>query len=78
MARRPDPLRLAKDAWALNWVLGYFVALAAIRVIMVFCLRCPLTAAMAQGIPFLFAGGIVALTFDSALPRFKHAARSTR
>ena len=56
----PNPLRLAKDAWSLNWVLGYFVALAAIRVIMV-SPDMPLTAAMAQGIPFLFAGGIVAL-----------------
>ncbi|EET47961.1 photosynthetic complex putative assembly protein PuhB [Thalassobium sp. R2A62] len=56
----PSPLRLAKDAWSLNWVLGYFVALAAIRVIMV-SPDMSLTAAMAQGIPFLFAGGIVAL-----------------
>lgn len=56
----PNPLRLAKDAWSLNWVLGYFVALAAIRVIMV-SPDMSLTAAMAQGIPFLFAGGIVAL-----------------
>ena len=56
----PNPLRLAKDAWSLNWVLGYFVALAAIRVIMV-SPDMSLTAAMAQGIPFLFAGGIVTL-----------------
>lgn len=56
----PNPLRLAKDAWALNWVLGYFALLAALRVIM----NAPdvsLTAAMAQGIPFLVAGAIVAL-----------------
>ena len=56
----PNPLRLAKDAWSLNWVLGYFVALAAIRVIIV-SPDMSLTAAMAQGIPFLFAGGVVGL-----------------
>ena len=32
---RPNSLRLAKDAWSLNWVIGYFVALAVIRVITV-------------------------------------------
>jgi len=56
----PNPLRLAKDAWSLNWIMGYFAALAVIRVIMV-SPDMSLTAAMAQGIPFLFAGGIVAL-----------------
>lgn len=56
----PNPLRLAKDAWALNWILGYFVALAAIRVTMV-APDMSLTAAMAQGLPFLFAGVVVAL-----------------
>ncbi|MDA8585533.1 photosynthetic complex putative assembly protein PuhB [Rhodobacteraceae bacterium] len=56
----PNPLRLAKDAWALNWILGYFVALAAIRVIMV-APDMSLTAAMAQGLPFLLAGALVAL-----------------
>ena len=56
----PNPLRLAKDAWGLNWVLGYFAALAAIRVVVV-SPDMSLTAAMAQGIPFLVAGAIVAL-----------------
>ncbi|MEQ3728421.1 MAG: photosynthetic complex putative assembly protein PuhB [Tateyamaria sp.] len=56
----PHALRLAKDAWALNWVLGYFALLAAIRVIMV-SPDMSLTAVIAQGIPFLFAGGVVAL-----------------
>jgi hypothetical protein len=23
---RPNSLRLAKDAWSLNWVIGYFIA----------------------------------------------------
>ncbi len=56
----PNPLRLAKDAWALNWVLGYFVLLAVIRVIIISPEK-SLTAAMAQGIPFLVAGAVVAL-----------------
>jgi len=56
----PNALRLAKDAWALNWIIGYFVALAAIRVIMV-SPDMSLTAAMAQGIPFLIAGGLATL-----------------
>ena len=56
----PNALRLAKDAWALNWIIGYFVALAAIRVIMV-SPDMSLTAAMAQGIPFLIAGTLATL-----------------
>lgn len=56
----PNPLRLAKDAWGLNWVLGYFALLAVIRVIMV-APDMSLTAAMVQGVPFLVAGVIVAL-----------------
>jgi len=55
----PNPLRLAKDAMKLNWVMGYFVLLAAVRVIMVSD-QMSLTAAMAQGIPFLIAGILVA------------------
>ena len=55
----PDPMRLAKDAWALNWVLGYFAALATIRVIIVLP-DMSLTAAMLQGLPFLLAGIAVA------------------
>lgn len=56
----PNPLRLAKDAWGLNWIIGYFVALAAIRVVLVSDTM-SLTAAMAQGIPFLIAGLLTTL-----------------
>ncbi|MEP3843780.1 MAG: photosynthetic complex putative assembly protein PuhB [Paracoccaceae bacterium] len=56
----PNPLRLAKDAWALNWILGYFSLLAMARVI-VAAGEVPLTAAMAQGLPFLVAGALVAM-----------------
>ena len=56
---RPDALRLAKDAWRLNWVLGYFAVLAAGRVIIATS-EVSLTAAMAQGLPFLLAGLIAA------------------
>ena len=57
---RPNSLRLAKDAWSLNWVIGYFIALAVIRVISVSDMM-SLTSAMAQGIPFLVAGALTAL-----------------
>ena len=57
---RPNSLRLAKDAWSLNWVVGYFIALAVIRVITVSDMM-SLTSAMAQGIPFLVAGALTAL-----------------
>ena len=56
---RPDALRLAKDAWRLNWVLGYFAVLAAGRVIIATS-EISLTAAMAQGLPFLLAGLVAA------------------
>ena len=56
----PNPLRLAKDALGLNWVIGYFVVLAAARVI-VSTVDMSLTAAMALGIPFLLAGALTAL-----------------
>lgn len=55
----PAPLRLAKDALGLNWVLGYFAALAAIRTI-VAAPDMSVTAAMSQGLPFLVAGAVVA------------------
>jgi hypothetical protein len=57
---RPDGLRLAKDAWGLNWVLGYFAALALGSVI-ISSSEMSLTAAMAQGLPFLLAGMIAGL-----------------
>ncbi|MEP3635884.1 MAG: photosynthetic complex putative assembly protein PuhB [Paracoccaceae bacterium] len=56
----PNPLRLAKDAWALNWILGYFALLAMVRVV-VASGEVSLTAAMAQGLPFLVAGALVAM-----------------
>ncbi|MEW9921726.1 photosynthetic complex putative assembly protein PuhB [Marimonas sp. MJW-29] len=52
---RPDSLRLAKDAWKLNWVLGYFIVLAVWRV-GVSSTAYPLNEAMGHGIPFLIAG----------------------
>lgn len=57
---RPDSLRLAKEAWKLNWILGYFAILALWRVI-VATAEVSLTAAMAQAIPFLVAGIIAAM-----------------
>jgi hypothetical protein len=56
----PNPMRLAKDAWGLNWVIGYFVVLAGASAVMATA-DMSLTAAMAKGIPFLIAGLIVAL-----------------
>lgn len=52
---RPDSLRLAKDAWKLNWVLGYFVVLAVARVV-ASAQSVPLNTAMGHGIPLLIAG----------------------
>ncbi len=54
----PNPMRLAKEALGLNWVLGYFVLLAVWRV-GVSSGDVPLTIAMAHGIPFLLAGILV-------------------
>lgn len=56
----PDPMRLAKDAWGLNWVIGYFVLLAVIRVI-ASTSSAPLTEAMGHGIPFLIGGAVAAM-----------------
>ncbi|NNE53217.1 MAG: PH domain-containing protein [Sulfitobacter sp.] len=52
---RPDSLRLAKDAWKLNWVLAYFVFLAVARVA-ASAQSVPLTTAMGHGIPLLLTG----------------------
>lgn len=57
---RPDSLRLAKDAWKLNWVLGYFALLAVWRV-GASSNAYPLTEAMAHGIPFLIGGVLAGL-----------------
>lgn len=54
---RPDSLRLAKDAWKLNWVLGYFILLTVWRV-SVSASFVPLTEAMGHGVPFLLAGAV--------------------
>lgn len=56
----PNALRLAKDAWKLNWVLGYFVALAVYRV-GISSTVVPFNEAMGHGIPFLIAGIAAAL-----------------
>ena len=57
---RPDGLRLAKEAWGLNWVLAYFAALALGRV-MISSAEMSLTAAMALGLPFLLSGVVAGL-----------------
>ena len=51
----PDPLRLAKDAWGLNWIIGYFLLLAVWRT-GASMTEVPLTEAMGHAIPFLAAG----------------------
>lgn len=51
----PNALRLAKDAWKLNWIFGYFAALAIGRVILSTA-EVSLTVALAHGLPFLVAG----------------------
>ncbi|MBD3665030.1 photosynthetic complex putative assembly protein PuhB [Sulfitobacter aestuariivivens] len=56
----PRPLQLAKDAWALNWVIGYFVLLAVWRV-GVSSTTVPLTEAMGHGVPLLLGGLVAAL-----------------
>jgi hypothetical protein len=57
---RPDSLRLAKDAWKLNWVLGYFALLAIWRV-GVSSTTVPLNTAMGHGVPLLLAGLLAGL-----------------
>lgn len=47
---QPDPLRLAKDAWKLNWVIGYFVIVAIWRV-GVSSADVPLTTALGHAVP---------------------------
>jgi len=57
---QPNALRLAKDAWGLNWIIGYFVVLAIWRV-GVSSTQFPFTEAMGHGIPFLVGAVIAAL-----------------
>ncbi|MFK7837179.1 MAG: photosynthetic complex putative assembly protein PuhB [Sulfitobacter sp.] len=56
---RPNSLRLAKDAWKLNWVLGYFLLLAVWRV-GVSSTVVPLGTALGHGVPFLIGGALAA------------------
>ncbi|MEM6409426.1 MAG: photosynthetic complex putative assembly protein PuhB [Pseudomonadota bacterium] len=49
---QPNAMRLAKDAWGLNWIIGYFVLLTVWRV-GVSSTFVPLTEAMGHGVPFL-------------------------
>lgn len=57
---KPDSLRLAKEAWKLNWVLGYFALLTFWR-IGVSSASVPLTEAMLHGVPFVLAGALAGL-----------------
>ena len=56
----PNALRLARDAWALNWVIGYFTLLTIWRV-GVSSADVPFTTALLHGVPFVLAGVVVAL-----------------
>ncbi len=56
----PNPMRLAKDAWGLNWIIGYFVLLTAWRV-GASSASVPLTEAMFHGVPFVIAGALAVL-----------------
>jgi len=57
---KPDSLRLARDAWKLNWVLGYFAFLAFWRV-GVSSASVPFTEALLHGVPFVVAGALAGL-----------------
>lgn len=57
---KPDSLRLARDAWKLNWVLGYFAFLAFWRV-GVSSASVPFTEALLHGVPFVIAGALAGL-----------------
>lgn len=56
----PDPMRLARDAWKLNWILGYFAVLAVWR-IMASSADFPLGQALLHAVPFVVAGAVAAL-----------------
>lgn len=51
----PDPRRLARDAWGLRWVAGYFALLALWRVT-VSSADAPFGIALMHGLPFVVAG----------------------
>ena len=56
----PSPVRLAKDALALNWIIGYFVLLTIWRV-GVSSTLVPFDQAVAHGVPFVVIGALCAL-----------------
>lgn len=56
----PDPMRLAREAWKLNWILGYFAVLAFWRV-MASAADFPLAQALLHAVPFVVAGAVAAL-----------------
>ena len=56
---RPDTIRLAREAWKLNWVLGYFAVLTIWR-IGISSTEVPLGEAFLHGVPFVVAGAIAA------------------
>jgi hypothetical protein len=51
----PDPRRLARDAWGLRWVAGYFALLAVWRV-GVSSADAPMSVAVMHGVPFVVLG----------------------
>ncbi|SDZ47939.1 PH domain-containing protein [Jannaschia faecimaris] len=55
----PDPKRLAREAWKLNWILGYFAVLAVWRV-MASAADYPITQALLHAVPFVVAGALAA------------------
>ena len=57
---RPGTWRLAREAWKLNWVLGYFAVLTVWR-IGVSSTTVPLGEAMLHGVPFVVAGVLATL-----------------
>jgi hypothetical protein len=56
----PNPLRLAKDALGLYWVIGYFAVLAIWRV-GVSAADLPMTTALGHGVPFVLSGIVAGL-----------------
>jgi hypothetical protein len=56
----PDPKALAREAWGIRWVLGYFILLAVWR-IGVSSTEVSLTQSMAHGIPFVIIGALASL-----------------
>ena len=56
----PSPVRLAKDALALNWIIGYFVLLTIWRV-GVSSTLVPFDQALAHGVPFVVIGALCSL-----------------